>query len=93
MVNDGIALGVCGCGGLAETAGDSFRHLSSKKMSAWKLERWLIHLVLVFSVVMTTAMIYTYLGYDSNNFWLTKGLFIALVIGFFNYRLCRSYAI
>ncbi|WCO01227.1 4Fe-4S binding protein [Psychroserpens ponticola] len=73
---------VCGCGGLAETAGDSFRQLSSKKMSAWKLERWLIHLVLVFSVVMTTAMIYTYLGYDSNNFWLTKGVFISLVIGF-----------
>ncbi|WP_299885260.1 4Fe-4S dicluster domain-containing protein [uncultured Lacinutrix sp.] len=73
---------VCGCGGLAETAGDSFRQLSSKKMSAWKLERWLIHTVLVFSVVMTTAMVYTYLGYDSNNFWLTRGVFIALVIGF-----------
>jgi len=73
---------VCGCGGLAETAGDSFRHLSSKKLSAWKLERWLIHLVLVFSVVMTTAMIYTYLGYKSNDFWLTRGVFISLVIGF-----------
>ena len=73
---------VCGCGGLAETAGDSFRHLSSKKMSAWKLERWLIHLVLVFSVVMTTAMVYTYLGYDKNDFWLTRGVFIAMVIGF-----------
>lgn len=73
---------VCGCGGLAETAGDSFRQLSSKKMSAWKLERWLIHTVLVFSVVMTTAMVYTYLGYDSNDFWLTRDLFISLVIGF-----------
>ncbi|TNJ43844.1 4Fe-4S binding protein [Tamlana fucoidanivorans] len=73
---------VCGCGGLAETAGDSFRQLSSKKRYAWQIERWLIHLVLVFSVVMTTAMIYTYLGYDSNDFWLTRGLFISLVIGF-----------
>ncbi len=73
---------VCGCGGLAETAGDSFRQLSSKKMSAWKLERWLIHTVLVFSVVMTTAMIYTYLGYDKNNFWLTRSVFISLVIAF-----------
>jgi len=73
---------VCGCGGLAETAGDSFRQLSSKKMSAWKLERWLIHLVLVFSVVMTSAMVYTYLGYDKNDFWLTKGLFISLVTAF-----------
>ncbi len=73
---------VCGCGGLAETAGDSFRHLSSKKLSAWRLERWLIHTVLVFSVVMTTAMIYTYLGYDKNDFWLTRELFIGSVIGF-----------
>ncbi len=67
---------VCGCGGLAETAGDSFRQLSSKKMSAWKIERWLIHAVLVFSVIMTTAMIYTYLGTDPNRFWLTKNVFL-----------------
>lgn len=72
---------VCGCGGLAETAGDSFRQLSSKKMYAWKLERWLVHFVLVFSIVMTTAVIYTYLGYDKNDFWLTRGVFISLVIG------------
>lgn len=31
---------------------------------------------------MTTAMVYTYLGYDSNDFWLTRGVFISLVIGF-----------
>lgn len=73
---------VCGCGGLAETAGDSFRQLSSKKMSAWKIERWLVHTVLVFSVVMTVAMVYTYLGYDHNEFWLTKTVFISLVIAF-----------
>ncbi|SDS21355.1 4Fe-4S binding protein [Winogradskyella sediminis] len=72
---------VCGCGGLAETAGDSFRQLSSKKMYAWKIERWLIHVVLVFSVIMTTAVVYTYLGYDKNDFWLTRGVFISLVIG------------
>ena len=73
---------VCGCGGLAETAGDAFRQLSSKKQSAWRLERWLIHTVLVFSVVMTTAMVYTYLGYDKNDFWLTRDVFIWSVIGF-----------
>ncbi|TSE07805.1 MULTISPECIES: 4Fe-4S binding protein [Aquimarina] len=73
---------VCGCGGLAETAGDSFRQLSSKKMSAWKLERWLIHAVLVFSVVMTTAVIHTYLGYDPNKYWLTKDVFLLSVAGF-----------
>ena len=73
---------VCGCGGLAETAGDSFRHLSSKKLTAWRIERWLIHFVLVFSVVMTTAMVYSYLGYKSNDFWLTRGVFITSVIVF-----------
>ena len=50
---------VCGCGGLAETAGDSFRQLSSKKLSAWKIERYLVHSVLVFAVIMTIWVIYT----------------------------------
>ncbi|CAN5575884.1 hypothetical protein BH11BAC3_BH11BAC3_22450 [soil metagenome] len=51
---------VCGCGGLAETAGDPFRHLSSKKVSAWKIERWLINGVLVFVTVMTAFVLFTY---------------------------------
>lgn len=51
---------VCGCGGLAETAGDSFRQLSSKSTKAWKIERYLIYSVLVFAVVMTAMVIYTY---------------------------------
>ncbi len=67
---------VCGCGGLAETAGDSFRQLSDKSMTAWKVERWVVHSVLVFSVVMTTAVISTYLGYDSEAYWLTKDVFL-----------------
>jgi polyferredoxin len=44
---------VCGCGGLAETAGDSFRHLSDKSLKAWKVERWMIHSVLVAVTLMT----------------------------------------
>lgn len=56
---------VCGCGGLAETAGDSFRHLSSKKLSAWKIERWLIHGVMVFVFVMTAATLYGYFANSS----------------------------
>ncbi len=51
---------VCGCGGLAETMGDPFRHLSDKSLRAWQLERWMIHAVLVFAVVMTAAVLYTY---------------------------------
>jgi polyferredoxin len=51
---------VCGCGGLAETAGDPFRQLSSKRLSAWKMERWLIHGVMVFVFIMTAATLYGY---------------------------------
>ena len=50
---------VCGCGGLAETAGDPFRHLSDKSIKAWQIERWMIHAVLVFVVVMTAMVLYT----------------------------------
>jgi polyferredoxin len=67
---------VCGCGGLAETAGDPYRHLSSKKMNAWKFERWIIHLVLVFAVVMTIAVIYSFLGKNPNLSIITKSQFI-----------------
>jgi ferredoxin-type protein NapH len=48
---------VCGCGGLAETAGDPFRQLSSKKLIAWKIERILIHSILVVACVMTLLLI------------------------------------
>jgi len=70
---------VCGCGGLAETAGDSFRQLSSKKLSSWKVERWLVHIVLVFSILMTTAVIGTYLGDDATAYWLTRKVFLIFV--------------
>jgi Pyruvate/2-oxoacid:ferredoxin oxidoreductase delta subunit len=49
---------VCGCGGLAETAGDPFRHLSSKKLVAWKIERWTIHSVLAV-IVLGTILLWT----------------------------------
>lgn len=51
---------VCGCGGLAETMGDPYRQLSDKSLRAWKFERYIIHGVLVFAVVMTAMVIYAY---------------------------------
>ncbi|HFA47932.1 MAG TPA: 4Fe-4S binding protein [Bacteroidetes bacterium] len=51
---------VCGCGGLAETMGDPFRQLSDKSLKAWRFERWTIHGVLAFAVVMTAMVLYTY---------------------------------
>jgi Pyruvate/2-oxoacid:ferredoxin oxidoreductase delta subunit len=58
---------VCGCGGLAETLGDPYRQLSNKKLTAWKIERWMIHGVLVFAVVMTGGVLYTYF---TNSSWV-----------------------
>lgn len=51
---------VCGCGGLAETLGDPFRQLSDKSLKAWKIERYLIHGVLAFAIIMTVGVLYTY---------------------------------
>lgn len=51
---------VCGCGGLAETLGDPYRQLSDKSLKAWKIERYLIHSVLVLAIIMTLATLATY---------------------------------
>ncbi len=51
---------VCGCGGLAETLGDTYRQLSDKSLKAWKIERWLVHGVLVFALIMTGFTLYAY---------------------------------
>ncbi len=48
---------ICGCGGLAETLGDPFRHLSDKSLKAWRIERWMIYSVLVF-IVVTTGLLW-----------------------------------
>lgn len=51
---------VCGCGGLAETMGDPYRQLSDKSIKAWKYERYIIHGVLLFAVLMTIGVLYSY---------------------------------
>lgn len=71
---------VCGCGGLAETAGDSFRHLSDKSLKAWKIERWLIHAVLVFAVLMTVAVLFSYFSGNPNSFIISKTAFLVIVL-------------
>lgn len=47
---------VCGCGGLANTLGDSYRQLSNKSLLAWKIERFSVHLILVLIVLVTMAL-------------------------------------
>jgi len=47
---------VCGCGGLAETAGDPFRQLSHKQLIAWKIERYSVHSVLLVITTITALL-------------------------------------
>lgn len=74
---------VCGCGGLAETAGDSFRQLSDKSVKAWKVERWLIHAVLIFAVVMTGAVLYNFITGTNSIFGFDTYTYLRKPYGFF----------
>ena len=47
---------VCGCGGLAETMGDPWRHLSDKSTKAWRFEQVSIHAVMLLAFG-TTAVV------------------------------------
>lgn len=73
---------VCGCGGLAETAGDPYRHLSDKSLKAWKIERRIIYPILAF-IAVTTLLLWlnswkqgTVLGNFSGAFSKTYGFLI-----------------
>lgn len=83
---------VCGCGGLAETLGDPYRQHSSKSLFSWKVERWLVHGVLVFVVVMTLMTLYSFFTQSGTVIWIRTqsvqnayslliGAFFAGVIG------------
>lgn len=47
---------VCGCGGLAETAGDAYRHLSDKSRQAWRWEVRLIYPILGLITLLTALL-------------------------------------
>jgi ferredoxin-type protein NapH len=73
---------VCGCGGLAETAGDSFRQLSDKSLKSWQIERYLIHGVLVFAVIMTAAVLYNFITGTEQIFGLSTYTYLRKPYGF-----------
>lgn len=68
---------VCGCGGLAETAGDAFRQYSNKSSLAWKLERWLIYPILFIVFLMTVSVLHSYL---ENKFIFSLGVISFLLL-------------
>jgi polyferredoxin len=47
---------VCGCGALANTFGDPWRHLTSSTSAAWRFEKVAIHTVLVVALAMTAIV-------------------------------------
>ena len=47
---------VCGCGGLAETAGDPYRHLSDKSRAAWRWEVRIMYPILAIIVLITVLL-------------------------------------
>lgn len=64
---------VCGCGGLAETAGEPFRHLSNKRVKAWKFEQISIYTILVLALITTTVVIINWIFHytDAGGNWVT----------------------
>jgi polyferredoxin len=56
---------VCGCGGLANTFGDPWRHLSFKTRRSWRIEAVTIHLVLLLALA-TTAVVLINWGVGKN---------------------------
>jgi len=47
---------ICGCGGLANTAGEPFRHLSSKSAASWRFEKYSVYAVLALAIVATIVV-------------------------------------
>ena len=73
---------VCGCGGLAETAGDPYRQLSDKSRAAWQWEVAILYPILGF-IILTTILLWVnsfmggwLLGSLSDGFARTYGFFI-----------------
>lgn len=47
---------ICGCGGLANTFGEPWRHLSNKSAAAWRFEKYSVHLVLSLTLLLTALL-------------------------------------
>ncbi len=51
---------VCGCGGLANTFGEPWRHLSDKSTTSWKIEKVTVHAVLGITILLTVLLFISY---------------------------------
>jgi len=71
---------VCGCGGLAETAGDPFRHLSDNSETAWKWERRIIYPVLFLVCLMTLTILDSFFRKNQETYWITFSHFKVIIL-------------
>jgi len=71
---------VCGCGGLAETAGDPFRHLSDNSATAWKWERRIIYPVLFLVCLMTLTILDSFFRKNPETYWITFSHFKVIIL-------------
>jgi polyferredoxin len=71
---------VCGCGGLAETAGDPFRHLSDNSETAWKWERCIIYPVLFLVCLMTLTVLDSFFRKNPETYWITFSHFKVIIL-------------
>lgn len=58
---------VCGCGGLANTFGDPWRHLTSSSTRSWRFEKVSVHAVMVLAIVSTLLLALDYGIGDSHS--------------------------
>ncbi|UOQ51315.1 4Fe-4S binding protein [Hymenobacter cellulosivorans] len=68
---------VCGCGGLAETAGDPYRQLSDKSRAAWRWEVRLIYPILGL-ILLVTIVVWL-------NYWLHGAILGSLADGLYRF--------
>lgn len=71
---------VCGCGGLAETAGDPFRHLSDNSETAWKWERRIIYPVLFLVCLMTLTILDSFFRKNPETYWISFSHFKIIIL-------------
>ncbi|WP_225986362.1 4Fe-4S dicluster domain-containing protein [Rufibacter sp. LB8] len=76
---------VCGCGGLAETAGDPYRHLADRSRKAWRWEVRLVYSILA-AIILITILLWAnsflkgaILGHLSGSFAQWYGFFIGSI--------------
>jgi Pyruvate/2-oxoacid:ferredoxin oxidoreductase delta subunit len=84
---------VCGCGGLANTFGDPWRHLTSKSKRSWRFERVSVHTVLAIAVLSTAIIVLdwttggqhgafsTFAGHVQGAYGFVVGAVLAGVVG------------